>query len=94
MKMKKMICAVLALITVVGAVFTGTVGVFAADDSSTDEEVKHTDYLAEAFKSPEEKIATMRLKKPGRIRSVYRRLQRRDRICENRHKQLPVLQPL
>ena len=37
MKMKKMICAVLALITVVGAVFTGTVGVFAADDSSTDE---------------------------------------------------------
>ncbi len=63
MKMKKLICAVLALITVVGAVFTGTVGVFAADDSSTDEEVKHTDYLAEAFKSPEEKIATMRLAK-------------------------------
>lgn len=66
MKLRKIICAFLALVMALGAVYTGALGVYAAegDAASTEEEEAATlNYLTDAFKSPEEKLATMRLAK-------------------------------
>lgn len=65
MKFRKTICAFLALVMALGAVFTGALGVYAADGDALaeEEEVATINYLTDAFKSPEEKLATMRLAK-------------------------------
>lgn len=66
MKFRKTLCAFLALIMALGAVYTGALGVYAADGDTAaaeDEEELTINYLTDAFKTPEAKLATMRLAK-------------------------------